>query len=181
MRRRLPVLLLACALLGPAPGYALTSDREQPIHIEADRVEIDDVRHVSVYRGNVRYSQGTMRLEADTVSIHYDAERNFQRLTAEGQPARFRQRLDGQAEDMRGEALKIEYTAAPERLVLKQQAQVWSQGDEFAGDLITYDIAGDRVVARRGEAEEGRVQVVIQPRQTPAAGAETPPADADGR
>jgi len=115
------------------------------------------------------------------VSIHYDAERNFQRLTAEGQPARFRQRLDGQAEDMRGEALRIEYTAAPERLVLKQQAQVWSQGDEFAGDLITYDIAGDRVVARRGEAEEGRVQVVIQPRQTPAAGAETPPADADGR
>lgn len=173
MRRRFHALLLAaCALPGPTPCLALSSDREQPIHIEADRFEADDVKHVSIYRGNVRYSQGTMRLEAETVMIYYDAERNFQRLLADGRPARFRQRLDGQAEDMRGEALRIEYTATPERLVLKQQAHVWNQGDEFAGELITYDIEGDRVVARRGEAEEGRVQVVIQPRQTPAAGAD---------
>ncbi len=183
MRRRPHVLLLVgLALLGSPPCLALSSDREQPIHIEADRFEADDIRHVSIYRGNVRYSQGTTRLEADTVVIHYDAERNFQRLQAEGQPARFRQRLDGKAEDMHGEALRIEYTVEPERLVLKQQAHIWNQGDEFAGELITYDIAVDRIVARRGDADEGRVQVVIQPRQTPAAGADSaPPAGADGR
>lgn len=170
MRRSPLLLLLTAAVTAPAPSVALTGDREQPIHIEADRVEIDDVRHVSVYRGNVRYSQGSTRLDADTVSIYYDAERNFQRLEAEGAPARFRQRPDGQAEDMLGEAAQIEYVAVPERLVLKQQAHIWNQGDEFAGEFITYDIAEDRVVARRGEAENGRVQVVIQPRP-PAAGA----------
>lgn len=183
MRPSLPALLLAgAALLGPAPCLALSSDREQPIHIEADRFEADDVKHVGIYRGNVRYSQGTTRLEADTVVIHYDAERNFTRLQAEGQPARFSQRLDGKSEDMRGEALRIEYTVEPERLVLRQQAHVWNEGDEFAGELITYDIAVDRIVARRGEADEGRVQVVIQPRQTAPAEAETrPQAGTDGR
>jgi lipopolysaccharide export system protein LptA len=168
MCRRLSALLLAAALFGPPPSIALTGDKEQPIHIEADRVDIDDVKRVSVYRGNVRYSQGTMRLDADKVSIYYDEQRNFQRMRAEGQPARFRQRLDGQAEDMLGEAMEIEYTVEPERLVLKQQAHIWNQGDEFAGDLITYDITADRVVARRGAEEENRVQVVIQPRQQPA-------------
>jgi lipopolysaccharide export system protein LptA len=168
MRRNLSALLFAAALLGPAPSFALSGDKEQPIHIEADRVDIDDVKRISVYRGNVRYSQGSMRLDADTVSIHYDAERNFQRFVAKGQPARFRQRLDGQSEDMLGEAVQIDYTVEPERLVLKQQAHIWSQGDEFAGELITYDIAEDRVIARRGAAEDGRVQVIIQPRQQPA-------------
>jgi len=168
MRRRLSALLFAAALLGPPPSVALTGDKEQPIHIEADRVDIDDVRRVSVYRGNVRYTQGSMRLDADEVSIYYDEARNFQRMRAEGQPARFRQRPDGQAEDMLGEAVEIEYTVAPERLVLKQQAHIWNQGDEFAGEIITYDIAADHVVARRGAAEENRVQVVIQPRQPPA-------------
>jgi lipopolysaccharide export system protein LptA len=168
MRHRLSALLCAAALLGPLPSYALTGDKDQPIHIEADRVDIDDVKRVSVYRGNVRYTQGSMRLDADKVSIYYDEQRNFQRVRAEGQPARFRQRLDGQAEDMLGEAMQIDYTVAPERLVLKQQAHIWNQGDEFAGEIITYDITEDRVVARRGDAQEDRVQVVIQPR---------PPAD----
>lgn len=168
MHRRLCTALLLAVGLAPA-AFALTSDREQPIHIEADRVEIDDVRHISVYRGNVHYSQGTMRLEAETVSIYYDAGRNFQRLEAEGAPARFRQRPDGQAEDMTGEAERIEYTATPERLVLQRQAHIRNQGDEFAGELITYDIAADRVVAHRGDGDAGgRVQVVIQPRQQPA-------------
>jgi lipopolysaccharide export system protein LptA len=173
LRPSLPVLLLglplAGAALGPPVAHALSSDREQPIHIAADRLEIDDVKHVSVYRGNVHYSQGTMQLEADTVTIYYDAERKFQRLQAQGQPARFRQRPDGQAEDMRGEAARIEYVAAPEALTLKQQAHVWNQGDEFSGDVITYDITGNHVVARRSGTEGGRVQVIIQPRaQTPA-------------
>jgi lipopolysaccharide export system protein LptA len=169
LRPSLAGLVLAGAALGPPAAHALSSDREQPIHIEADRVEIDDVKHVSVYRGSVHYSQGTLQLEADAVTIYYDAERKFQRLQAEGQPARFRQRPDGQAEDMRGEAARIEYVAAPEALTLKQQAHVWNQGDEFSGDIITYDITGNHVVARRSGTEGGRVQVIIQPRtQTPA-------------
>lgn len=161
---------LTISLLVPAACLALSSDREQPILIEADRVDIDDARHVSTYRGNVRYTQGSMRLDADAVSIYYDENKEFQRLEAEGRPARFRQRLDGQSEDMLGEAMQIEYSAVPERLVLKLQAHIWHQGDEFSGEHITYDIAEDRVSARRGESEEGRVQVIIQPRQPSAVG-----------
>lgn len=171
MRRSAAVLLSVCAVLGPAACLALSSDREQPIHIEADRVDIDDVKRISVYSGNVRYTQGSMRLDADKVRIYYDEQRNFLRVKAEGQPARFRQRPDGQAEDMLGEAMEIEYSVTPQRLVLKQRAHIWNQGDEFSGEIITYDLAEDRVVARRGTEEEGRVQVVIQPRQSPAAAA----------
>lgn len=157
--------LWAVLLVTPAAGVALTSDREQPIHIEADSVEIDDVERVSTYRGNVLYTQGSIRLTADVVTLYYDESRELERFRAEGEPARFRQRPEGHEEDMRAQAQLIEYFASSERVVLHHGAHVWHQGNEFAGERIQYDAARDMVKAQKGESEEGRVQVIIQPQQ----------------
>lgn len=158
--------LLALVLLAaPATGWSLASDREQPIHIEADSVQIDDIRGVSVYRGHVVFTQGTMRLEADTVELYHDEHRKLSRLEARGAPARFAQRLDGDDEDMRAQALRMEYFAVPERLVLEQEAWIWRQDVEFTGDFISYDAEQDVVSARKDAGADGRVHIVIQPRQ----------------
>lgn len=164
-RRTARGILWATLALAPAAALALSSDREQPIHIEADSVEIDDVEHVSTYTGNVRYEQGTIRLTAQEVTLYYDENRELKRFQAEGDPAKFRQRPDGQEEDMRAHAALIEYFAATERIVLRRNAHVWHQGNEFAGDLIEYDAADNMVKARKAESGEDRVQVIIQPKQ----------------
>jgi lipopolysaccharide export system protein LptA len=166
--RALAALAALALLLVPASGSALTSDRDQPIHIEADHVQIDDAAGVSVYTGNVVYTQGTIRLEADTVRLYYAREareRKVDRLEAEGAPARFRQRLEGQDGEVRAEALNMEYHTEPPRLVLSRKAHVWRLNAEFSGDVIEYDGARDRVSAAGAPNGGGRVQVTIQPEE----------------
>ncbi len=162
-------LLLALSLALPAAAFALSSDREQPIHIEADSVQIDDLNGVSVYRGHVVYSQGTIRLEADTVHLYHDENRHVSRLEASGEPVRFRQRLDGDDEDMQAHARRMEYFADPQRLVLEHEAWIWRHDVEFTGDYISYDAVEDLVSART-DSGEGRVHIVIPPRQEAPAG-----------
>ncbi len=158
-----PILVLAL-LAFPPVAAALDSDREQPIHLEADSVQIDDLKGVSIYRGNVIYSQGTIRLEADTVHIYHDEHRKISRLEALGEPARFRQRLEGDDKDMLANARRMQYFAHPERLVLEHDAYIWRQDVEFTGDFISYDAEQD-VVSATKESEDGRIRIVIPPRQ----------------
>ena len=49
--------------------FALSTDREQPIQIEADAAELDDASGITVYTGNVLVTQGTMRLWGNRLTI----------------------------------------------------------------------------------------------------------------
>jgi lipopolysaccharide export system protein LptA len=169
MNPRIVVVLLCCLLPAGAlsTGVAEERDRDQPIRIEADRVQIDDIKGVSVYSGNVIYTQGTIRLEADTVRVYHDEQRKLVRLEAFGEPARFRQRLEGDDEDMLASALRMEYFASPERLVLEREAWVWRENVEFTGEFISYDAEDEIISAVKGEDDAARVHIVIQPRTEP--------------
>lgn len=169
------ILALLFGLLPPQPALALSSDKQQPIHIEADSVVIDDARGTAVYRGNVRYTQGSTHLEADEVTVYSADRHNVDKAVADGKPATFRQRLDNQGEDMRGQALHIEYFAADERVVLQGDAHLWQGKNEFSGSRIDYDTVKEIVKAAKAAADESRVQVIIQPRQPPES-AVAPPA-----
>lgn len=157
-------LFVLFAALSP-DGSADSADREQPIHIVADSVHIDDPQGISVYSGNVVYTQGSIQLEADTVRLYYTRDRKIDRLEADGMPARFKQRIEGHDEDMRAQAEHVEYFAGPSRLILSRDAHVWRLNAEFSGDTIEYDAAQDRVSAAKAANAERRVQVIIQPEQ----------------
>ena len=158
-------LLLGTALTVPLPALALSSDKQQPIHIEADSVVIDDAKGTAVYRGNVRYTQGSTHLEAEEVTVYSTDSQKVDKVVADGNPATFRQRQDDQQQDMRGQAAHIEYFAADERVILENDAHLWQGKNEFAGSRIEYDTAKETVKARKAEDDKGRVQVIIQPRQ----------------
>ena len=55
-----PLLLSLGLALGSAGAWALPSDREQPIRVQADTAELDDKQGVAVYRGDVVITQGTL-------------------------------------------------------------------------------------------------------------------------
>ena len=44
---------------------ALSSDKDQPIEIEADHAKLDDIQRVAVYQGDVVITQGSIRLNGD--------------------------------------------------------------------------------------------------------------------
>jgi lipopolysaccharide export system protein LptA len=163
---RLRGAALLCALLAPLAVFALTSDRQQPIHIEADSVVLNDAAGTAVYHGNVHFTQGTTHLEADEVTVYSADRQKVDKVIADGGPATFRQRPDNQPEDMRGQARHIEYYANDQRVILEREAHLWQGKNEFSGSRIEYSIANQTVKAKSNN-EQGRVQVIIQPRPSP--------------
>jgi lipopolysaccharide export system protein LptA len=159
-------LALALALAWSPHAVALTSDREQPIELEADSARIDERTGVSVYTGNVKVTQGSAKLLADRLTVTRGEDGD--KLVAEGKPASFSQLPDDKPVPVKGRALTIDYHTGNEVVVLTGDAEVWQGGDRFASERIVYDSAKDLV--RGGQASPGakpgeRVKIVIQPRE----------------
>lgn len=157
-------IFLLFAWLLASPVWALDSDRQQPIQIEADRLDVDDAKGIGVYRGDVRYTQGTLELKAAEVMIYSTQERSLARVVAVGNPATFEQQIDPAGGVLTGEAQTIEYNVTTEQLLLKGSAHLVYCGDEFASDHIEFLAAKDLVKAGKSPQGGGRVQVTIQPR-----------------
>ena len=62
---RVFTVLVALALGLPGSASALSTDRDQPINLEADEAELDQTEGVSTYVGNVVVTQGSMKVESD--------------------------------------------------------------------------------------------------------------------
>ena len=168
MRRASSLALLAFAL-GAAvslPAYALRADRDKPIKITADSVSVDQKTGVSHYRGNVVLTQGTLRVEADRVTVRYH-KGTVDQVSASGRPVTFRERPDDQDRDILGSALRLEYSAASDRIDLFDQVSVQQGDDILRSSVLHYDLAKNSLRAE-GLSHE-RVQTTIQPNKPPTA------------
>ena len=178
VRRLLPsraALALALAvLLAVAPTYAERADRYKPTNVEADRMQYDDLKQVTVFTGSVVMTKGTMVLRGDRVVLVQDPE-GYQHGTATGKPASFRQKRDGVDEWVEGYGEEIEYDGKSETVRLTRKAKVRRlEGtrvvDEIDGAVIVYDSRTEQFAVEGGAASGptaaggGRVRIVIQPR-----------------
>ena len=156
------VLLLGGMALGMPTAQALSTDKDQPISIEADSVDIDDKKGVSIYRGSVKVRQGSIRLEADRVTVYHPGKK-ADKLVAVGKPVKFRQRPDNSDKDVKGRSLRLEYFATSEELVLIDQARLEQGSQSFAGDRIVYDRR--QAVVKGGAAVGGkeRIKIILDP------------------
>ena len=151
-------------LLGgfPVYGWALSSDRNQPMVIEADRAELNDGEGISIYHGNVRVTQGTLVLTGETMTV-YNKGDDVEKVVMDGTPATYKQRPDNKDRDVHAKALRMEYYTSPEYIIMLKQAEVEQEGDLLRSERIEYDVAKDKVNAGTDEPNE-RVRITIQPR-----------------
>lgn len=165
MKSTLPSRLLAIAVLGAlsAPAHALSTDKDQPLDLEADSAEIDEGKGMSIYTGNVIAVQGSMRLESDRLVV-FHAGTKAERLEAEGKPARFQQLADDSPEPIKARARRLEYQFDSEELILTGDAVVLQGKDTFQSDRITYDRV--RSIVKGGAAAKGkeRVRITVDPK-----------------
>ena len=171
----LPLLLSLSAALGSVSAWALPSDREQPIRIQADSAELDDKQGVAVYRGDVVITQGTMKVTGDTVTITQNAQGDVEVFTSVGKPAYYEQLPSADKQIVKAYGLTIQYFAANERIVLIDQAKVVQEGNTFEGEKIVYDTRRQIVNAGRAtgthvSTPRPRIDMVIQPKNKPANG-----------
>ena len=160
---RVPAAAAVVALLWSGGAHALASDKDQPIDLEADSVELDEAKGLSIYSGSVLLKQGTLQVRADKVTVRHTGTKPA-KVEAEGRPVRFQQLPDKSTEPVRGEALQAVYEVNSEELVLLGNA-VLSQGrDTFRSDRIVYDRV--KSVVKAGAAAKGkeRVRITVDPK-----------------
>lgn len=185
-----PLLVAALALgqaglLSPV-ARAERGDRNQPLAFAADSAKVDEARQLNILSGNVEITKGSIVIKADRVEIRQTPE-GYQVAVATGWPdkrAYFKQKRDGVAESIEGEAERLEYDSRGDTIKLVNQAVMrryrnGTLADEVAGNTIAYDNTTEvfQVVGGPSSAAPaGRVRGVLTPRENPASA----PPDASG-
>lgn len=173
--------LFMLANLGIA--HAERADREKPIHLEADRVTVDDAKQISIFEGRVQLTQGTLLIQSDKIVTTEDAQ-GFQHMTATGRPAKFKQRYEGSDDYAEGYGERVEYDTHMDTVDFFDQARVMRGQDEVTGAHIIYstktevfEVQGDPAAANDTYSPNNRVRAVIQPKNNPPAEKKSPKPD----
>jgi len=129
-------------------SLALSTDQDQDIEIEANSAELDDKKGITIYRGNVVVTQGSMRMTGDIMTVTYTEEDELNTVIVEGKPAHYRQLPDNKDVYDEAEALRMEYYASKDFIVLIDKALIKQESLRFSGNRIEYDTLHSQVKAR---------------------------------
>ncbi|MES9906296.1 MAG: lipopolysaccharide transport periplasmic protein LptA [Sedimenticola sp.] len=151
--------LVICLLsVIPAITQALQSDQNQPTYIEADSVEMDDGTGISIYKGNVVVTQGSIRFTADKVVVTQKPG-EADHLDATGRPVHFQQEVDNNEGLVKGRSKRVEYSSDSEIIYLIDDAFLTQKQDTFSSDRIIYDRA--KAVVKAGTSAKGKERVRV--------------------
>jgi lipopolysaccharide export system protein LptA len=168
--------LLIAALVFSHSAWPLSTDKDQPIEIEANAAELDDQKGVTVYTGNVVVTQGSIRMTGDKMTVYYTKDNDLDTVIMLGQPATYRQLPDKSEVNDEAEALRMEFYNLKNLIVLIDNALVTQEGLRFSGGRIEYDTENSKIRARGAPdksvtedgvptQDSGRVKITIQPKK----------------
>ena len=185
LARRFTLAARACgaialgAFLLAVPAHAEKADRSKPIHLEADRVTVDDAKQLATFTGNVVLTQGTMTMRGDHMVVRQDKD-GFRHGTMRGKLAYFRQKREGFDDHVEGWAERIEYDGRTDKVQMYNRAMLKRGQDEVRGSYISYDANTEffqvdgKTQSASTKPGDTRVRVILQPRPkeepAPAAG-----------
>ena len=124
-----------------------SDDRDQPVVIQADEVDMDLKSGLRLYRGNVSVTKGSIRILADQIEMTFSNEQLALAL-ATGQPAVFRQRPAGKSHDVVGKGESIEMDEVNNLVTLRGGASLKQQQDTVYGETIVYDLRSGKLRVR---------------------------------
>jgi len=179
------IALAAAIAFFSSAAHAEKADREKPIHLEADRVTVDEAKQVAVFEGNVVLTQGTLMIRGDRMQVRQD-DAGFRHGITWGNLAYFRQKREGFDEYIEGWAERIEYDGRADKVQMFNRASMKRGQDEVHGSYISYDAVSEffQVVGGKSAsagAPQGRVRAILQPKpkEKPPASAPVPLKPAD--
>ena len=165
--RSVATLLLTLAWCTAAP--ALPDDTQQPIHIVTREAIRDETTGVTLYRGDVRLRQGTIRIAADEIRLGEKgsgpfstrAGNPFFKILARGRPAHLQQLITAGGEITHARANVVEYLRAQSLIRMQDDARVEQGTTLMRGGVFEYLIERQKIRAY-ADAQQ-RVRSVIPP------------------
>ena len=132
-------------------------DRNQPVTVDADRMERYGKEGLVVFSGNVVVRQNNSVQYADRMEVYLDEKGDRILRTVSTGTVKIITR------DCRtGTARRAEYQDLEQRVVLSGNARVWQDDNVVSGDTITIFLAQDKSIVQGGKQE--RVKAVFHPR-----------------
>ena len=173
LRRAVDVIVILSCLLGSLAAFSLSTDKDQPIEVEADEAELDDKNDVSIYRGNVIVRQGSIHMTGDTMTVYSKGGDELDYIIIEGNPATYKQLPDNSDVHDQARAMRMEYHESKSLVVLIRDAWVKQDTSTLVGERIEYNTELSRVKAwSRPDGEtsaqatatenKGRVKLILK-------------------
>ena len=171
--RRLPFLalgLLACLCMAFAAGAASLpmASSDEPVHVVADSLEVDNKNHVANFIGRVKATQGDVKITCDKLAVHYDQE-------AKGKKSKGQGLMDsgGQVrkvvahghvkvvqKDRIAVGRKATYWAGGRKMLLEGKATVWRGKNQVSGEKITVFMDQDKAIVHGKPGKRVSVSIV---------------------
>ena len=177
LKRAMTMLLLGCLI---PSAHSLQNDVEQPATLYADEFEIDFASGIRIYRGNVEFNQGTLRLNCDELTTYLGENEEIDQAICLGNPGRYKQLPEGHTEEVVGTAIKITMDQVEQIITLSTQAKIVQGGMTMTGKTIIYNMVTEKTNVKGGGSPSGqgaeksadgesddssRPGIVIQPRK----------------
>ena len=162
--RLVALSLLLLSIVLPIDATAKTSDRNQPMDVEADRTEVgigDDSD--ALLFGNVKITQGTLEVESDRATIQRKGG-EISEVVLTGAPATLKQ-VNDNGEPMHATASRIVYDTSSEIVVLTGGVVIQQTRGTLRGENIKYDLKTGRL---DGGGDGSRVKMRIMPKNAGA-------------
>lgn len=155
-------IICALLLLLSSSAFALKSDVEKPVHINADSVLFNKSKGLAVYEGNVSIVQGTLKIHANRIEINAP-NNEILKITATGSPVSFQQKTDD-GKLAKGSANRIVYMIKTKRLYMDGNAVISHNNDKFSSNHIEYSIrTGELKAGNKKTPGKSRVNVIFYP------------------
>ncbi|MCF8031685.1 MAG: lipopolysaccharide transport periplasmic protein LptA [Desulfarculaceae bacterium] len=166
------VLALMLGLAAPAGAANLPmASNDQPIHVVADSLEVNNKAQVADFIGQVKAVQGDVKITCDKLSVFYDQEGKqskdqkdsagmmdgggkVRKVVAQGH-------VKVVQKDRIAVGRKATYWAGGRKMLLEGKATVWRGKNQISGDKITVFLDQDRAVVHGKPGK--RVSVTITP------------------
>ncbi|WP_127471303.1 lipopolysaccharide transport periplasmic protein LptA [Thiomicrorhabdus aquaedulcis] len=162
------------ALAVETPKPSNVPDEQQPVHILADRLEVDEGKGKSIYSGHVIITQGSMTLTGETITVIHP-NNQVQTIVSVGKPSTFKRFNPTDQAWLKGHANQIDYHAIKNTVLLQGNAQVEQPGDHIiSGPQLFYDMAQQTLKAQSTAQEKQRISVTINPASAPEGSAKPP-------
>lgn len=161
MNLPLPAKFALIALLLPGLALARSSDRNQPMNLDAATFDCNlaDENGKCRFTGNVVIEQGTLHITADTADV-YRRNGETSRVVLTGNQATLRQQMDD-GTPMTATANTMDYTISNETIVLTGNYKVESPRGTNSGQRMTYNMATGNMTSG---GDGSRVRTVLQPK-----------------
>lgn len=154
---------LALGLAAPT-AWALKSDRQQPLDVEADHSDgtLGDGR--ATLSGNVEIRQGTLLIRADVATVE-KVGGQVRRFELTGEPVHLQQEIENEGL-VTAEARRVEYEVASGIVTLTGGADVDHPQYQISGEVLRYDMNVQHFQGSGG-GEDGRIRILLEPEMLP--------------